>query len=61
MSEVLKIADEHVPRPWYRNRKLDQWICFWSVPFFFSLFGVVFVPLSWMMPPPGQSGFLVSG
>lgn len=55
MSEVLKVADEHVPRPWYRNPKLDQWICFWSVPFFFSLFGLIFVPLSWMMPPRSPS------
>jgi hypothetical protein len=37
--------------PWYQNRKLDQYICFWSVPFFYTLFGLVFVPLSWMMPP----------
>jgi len=37
--------------PWYKNKKLDQLICFWSVPFFYSLFGLVFVPLSWMMPP----------
>lgn len=37
--------------PWYRNRKLDQLICFWSVPVFYSLFGLIFVPLSWMMPP----------
>ncbi len=38
-------------RPWYRSKKLDQWICFWSVPVFYNLFGIVFVPLSWMMPP----------
>lgn len=36
---------------WYRNKKLDQWICFWSVPVFYNIFGLVFVPLSWMMPP----------
>ena len=33
-------------RPWRKSRKFDQWIAFWSVPFFFSVFGVVFVPLS---------------
>jgi len=38
-------------RPWYRNPKLDQWLCFWSVPVFYNIFGIVFVPLSWMMPP----------
>ena len=37
--------------PWYRNQKLDQWLCFWTVPLFYNLFGIVFVPLSWMMPP----------
>jgi hypothetical protein len=37
------------------NRKLDQWIAFWIVPFFFTLFGIVFVPLSWMMPPRSPS------
>lgn len=43
--------------PRRRNRKLDQWITFWSVPIFFNIFGLVFVPLSWMMPPrsPGAS------
>jgi hypothetical protein len=38
-----------------RNRKLDQWITFWSVPIFFNIFGLVFVPLSWMMPPRSPS------
>ncbi|MDQ2636607.1 MAG: hypothetical protein M3Y83_07015 [Actinomycetota bacterium] len=40
---------------WRRSKKLDQWIAFWSVPVFFSLFGLVFVPLSWMMPPRSPS------
>lgn len=42
---------------WYENKKLDQYLCFWSVPVFYNLFGIVFVPLSWMMPPraPGAS------
>ena len=42
-------------QPRRRNRKLDQWIAFWTVPFFFNLFGIVFVPLSWMMPPRSPS------
>ncbi len=37
--------------PWYKRRNLDQLICFWCVPTFYTLFGLVFVPLSWMMPP----------
>ncbi len=39
------------PRPWYKSPKLDQLLCFWSIPVFYTLFGLVFVPLSWMMPP----------
>lgn len=37
--------------PWLKSKKLDQWLCFWSVPVFYNIFGIVFVPLSWMMPP----------
>jgi hypothetical protein len=48
----------HEKRPWYRSRKLDQWICFWSVPIFYNLFGLVFVPLSWMMPPRSPANSL---
>ena len=42
-------------RPRRVNKKLDQWIAFWTVPFFFTVFGLVFVPLSWMMPPRSPS------
>lgn len=42
-------------RRWRDNKKLDQWIAFWIVPVFFSLFGLVFIPLSWMMPPRSPS------
>ena len=58
MNESIAVATEPAAgraRPWYRSKKLDQWICFWSVPFFFSVFGLVFVPLSWMMPPRSPS------
>ena len=34
------------------NPKLDQWICFWSIPVFYILFGVIFVLLGRIMPPP---------
>jgi hypothetical protein len=37
---------EH-PRP-----KLDLWICWWVLPFFYTLFGVIFVLLTRVMPPP---------
>ncbi len=54
MSETVAAGAEpasHRGVPWHKNKKLDQLLCFWSVPVFYLLFGVVFVPLSWMMPP----------
>jgi hypothetical protein len=35
-----------------RSPKLDQWICFGSIPFFYTLFGLIFVLLARIMPPP---------
>lgn len=32
--------------------KLGQWICLWSIPFFYNLFGLVFLLLARLMPPP---------
>lgn len=49
---------QYPERKWYQNKKLDQLICFWSVPAFYTLFGIVFVPLSWMMPPRSPSSEL---
>jgi hypothetical protein len=34
------------------HSKTDQWICWWSVPIFFTLFGLIFVALTRVMPPP---------
>jgi len=34
-----------------KGPKLDQWICFWSIPFFYTLFGLIFVLLGRIMPP----------
>ena len=42
-------------RRWRDSKKLDQWIAFWMVPVFYSLFGLVFVPFSGMMPPRSPS------
>lgn len=36
-----------------RNSKRDVWICFWVQPIFYCLYGVMFVPLAHLMPPPG--------
>jgi hypothetical protein len=35
-----------------KNLKLDQWICWWSLPIFYNLFGLIFVYLGKLMPPP---------
>lgn len=32
--------------------KRDQWICWWSLPIFYNLFGLIFVYLAKLMPPP---------
>jgi len=31
---------------------LDQWICWWSIPIFYNLFGLIFVYFTKIMPPP---------
>jgi hypothetical protein len=38
-----------------RSPKLDQWICFGSIPFFYTLFGLIFVVLARIMPPPSPT------
>lgn len=38
--------------PLVENRKRDQWICWWSLPIFYNLFGLIFVYLGKLMPPP---------
>jgi hypothetical protein len=58
MNTAVRIAAQtsaNDRRPWYKNEKLDQWLCFWCVPVFYNIFGIVFVPLSWMMPPRSPS------
>ncbi|OLP04335.1 hypothetical protein BVU76_01365 [Mycolicibacterium porcinum] len=57
MTQRLATTYQGGPRrsPWRESKKLDQWIAFWSVPIFFTLFGLVFVPLSGMMPPRSPS------
>jgi hypothetical protein len=34
-----------------RSPKLDQWICYWSIPFFYTVFGLIFVLFARIMPP----------
>ena len=38
-----------------RDGKLDLWICWWIFPVFYTLFGLIFVPLTRVMPPPAPS------
>lgn len=52
MSTTATVAarpttDERLLRP-----KLDQWICWWSIPIFYALFGLIFVYFTKIMPPP---------
>lgn len=35
------------------NRKLDLWIAWYGMVFFYTLFGIVFVLMTRVMPPPG--------
>lgn len=35
--------------------KRDLWICWWTAPAFFTLFGLIFVLLTRVMPPPSPS------
>jgi hypothetical protein len=34
---------------------LDLWTCWWVFPPFYTLFGIIFVPLTRVMPPPSPS------
>jgi hypothetical protein len=35
-----------------RKRKVDLWVCWWVFPIFYTLFGLIFVLLTRVMPPP---------
>ena len=56
---MLQLISRQHRLPWYKGKKLDQWLCFCSVPLFYILFGIVFVPLSWMMPPRSPANSIV--
>ena len=32
--------------------KLDLWIAYWTIPVYYVIFGIIFVPLAHVMPPP---------
>lgn len=37
---------------WTQKPKIDQWIAWWTIPVFYNLFGLIFVVLTRVMPPP---------
>jgi hypothetical protein len=55
MSDAVLVSGTHssanVDALLRRNRKLDQWICYWSIAFFYSAFGLIFVVMGGIMPP----------
>lgn len=48
---VVPSADTE-PVHWTRRPKIDQWICWWTIPIFYTIFGLIFVVLTRVMPPP---------
>lgn len=52
MSELSAASVAEYASTPARDLKRDQWICWWSLPIFYTLFGVVFVWLAKLMPPP---------
>jgi hypothetical protein len=42
----------HAEKTAPRAKKLDEWVCWWSLPIFYTLFGLIFVYLGKLMPPP---------
>ncbi|WP_231514592.1 hypothetical protein [Mycobacterium sp. URHB0044] len=41
-----------VARHWTRIPKIDQRIAWWTIPIFYNVFGLIFVVLTRVMPPP---------
>ena len=46
-SSPPRTPDEYRPKT-----KTDLWLCWYVLPIFFALFGIMFVPLGRVMPPP---------
>lgn len=55
MSRPVSVAGPPAAGPADGGRpgKRDLWICFWILPVFYCVYGVMFVPLARLMPPPG--------
>lgn len=57
MSDTVSVADQAFSRAPGRDEyrpktKTDLWLCWYIIPIFFTLFGIMFVPLGRVMPPP---------
>lgn len=54
-GSVASRAEEPAPAParrgWRAKPKVDQWVVWWSIPIFYGLQGLIYVPLTWLMPP----------
>ncbi|MBO2447678.1 hypothetical protein J4573_11310 [Actinomadura barringtoniae] len=51
MSDTA-VSDAALSEAAERGSKTDLWICWWILPGFYTLFGIIFVPLTRVMPPP---------
>lgn len=40
---------------YWRNPRLDQWVCFWTVPAFYQIFAAVMFYFTRLIPPPSPS------
>jgi hypothetical protein len=52
MSTEAPAAPSETSAHWTRIPKIDQRIAWWTLPIFYNLFGLVFVVLTRVMPPP---------
>ncbi|MEE6164465.1 MULTISPECIES: hypothetical protein [unclassified Mycolicibacterium] len=53
MTTTTTVLDTRCAAPaWTRRPKVDQWICWWTIPVFYNIFGLIFVVLTRVMPPP---------
>ena len=57
MSDTVSVATQASRPPRARDEyrpktKTDLWLCWYVLPIFFALFGIMFVPLGRVMPPP---------
>lgn len=51
-TAVTALGSRPAAPAWTRRPKIDQWICWWTIPVFYNIFGLIFVVLTRVMPPP---------